>query len=359
LLSHNGSHRILLIRPDRLGDVLLTTPVIQALKQNFPNSSLTLMTQQVLKPLFSPLSDLDDYMTYDPSAEHLGVAGLLRLRDQIKEKNFDIAITFQSHFKISTALFLSGVTRRVGPFSKLHSFLLLNHGVFQKRSEVKMHESQYNLDLLKKIGIKNPGIDLSTQVSFSSSASSHVNDWLIKKHWNSNERFVVVHPGMGGSALNWPEKNYIELIRRLLKGYKVCVTGGRLERNLLMRIKKELNSVDQSNLIFFGEDGQSSLEQLAALFSRASVVVAPSTGPLHLAVALKRPVVTFFSPIKVQSPKRWGPYSGRKQRAFTFVPDVLCPAKYKCIEKKCNYFPCMQRVSVDSTLKQVEKQLLD
>ena len=93
------------------------------------------------------------------------------------------------------------------------------------------------------------------------------------------------------------------------------------------------------------------------------LVVAPSTGPLHLAVAMGRDVVTFYPPIRVQSAKRWGPYDGpvmdssRVQRAAIFTPEVYCGQEFRCLGERCASYPCMKTISVERVALEARKIL--
>jgi ADP-heptose:LPS heptosyltransferase len=171
---------------------------------------------------------------------------------------------------------------------------------------------------------------------------------------------------MGGSALNWPEEFYSELITQLVtQGKTVLLTAGPLESGILERVKrnvlndlKETGSVAASSLVLdYGGSEARSIDFLAGLFSLASVVVAPSTGPLHVAVALKRRVVTYYPPIRVQSAVRWGPYLKDEDRAAVLVPDVYCGQDFKCRGPLCNYYPCMRSLTVEMAFEQVMTHL--
>ena len=166
---------------------------------------------------------------------------------------------------------------------------------------------------------------------------------------------------MGGSALNWPENHYLELIHSLLReGRKVLVTGGPTEGAMLDRIRGALEAGHQDQketAMFYGGPDIGEIDFLGGLYSWASVVVAPSTGPMHMAVALGRPVVTFYPPIRVQSAIRWGPYLRDESRATVMVPEVFCGEDFKCRGSLCNYYPCMRSLLVKEAHEHVNRQL--
>jgi ADP-heptose:LPS heptosyltransferase len=356
------SLRVLVIRADRMGDVILSTPVFEVIKRHYPNSYLAVMVRDAQAPLVRGLASVDQVMVYDPELRHAGIGGFFTLLKDLRAGDFKIAILLQSQFRLALAVYLARVRFRIGPLSKVYSYFFYNRGVRQRRSQVEMHETDYNLQLLRRLGIRVGTRKVPVRVSCSDARVEEAREWLLKQGWVPGKTLVAVHPGMGGSALNWPEEHYIELIRALLRdGRQVLVTGGPLEASLLARIRENLNvGSASSSAIYYIAAGQTS-EFLAALYLQANLVVAPSTGPVHLAVALEKPVLTFYPPVRVQSAIRWGPYcadaqDGREQ-ASILVPDVYCGQDFKCLGNLCNYYPCMKSITVTQALEQANRQL--
>ncbi len=162
--------------------------------------------------------------------------------------------------------------------------------------------------------------------------------------------YIVVHPGMGGSSLNWPAKRYAALVNMLLSGTEetVVVTGTDADRehlgSLLTRTSSRLVSAV----------GKVTLVELALLLRRAAVFVGPSTGPMHLATALDTPVVTLFSPVRVQRARRWGPYHAR---GTVLTPPADCHEKHRCRGRRCPHHDCMDLISVGEVLQSVKEWL--
>jgi ADP-heptose:LPS heptosyltransferase len=353
--------RVLVIRPDRLGDVILSTPVLSVIKANYPDCHLAVMVKSGVETLLSGLASVDEVMIYDPEGRHAGLRGFFQLYRDIREKKFRIAVVLQTNFKLAAAVFFAGVRYRVGPLSKLHSFLYFNRGLRQHRSLVEMHETDYNLQLLRRIGIRVGSRAIPTSVRVPDEVRARAREWLVKAGCDPGPRgkdtLIAVHPGMGGSALNWPEPHYIELIRLLVaEGRKVLVTAGPTEGKLLERIREGLGPLHEK-VMFYGGAEIGPIDFLGGLYSWASLVVAPSTGPLHLAVALGRPVLTFYPPIRVQSAIRWGPYVQDDTRAAILVPEVYCGEDFKCRGNLCNYFPCMKSLLVPQAVQKANQLL--
>lgn len=349
--------RILVVRPDRIGDVILSTPVFEVIKRHYPNSKLTVLVRAGVAPLLDGLNSVDEVMIYDPEGTHAGFRGWVRLLREIRIKRFRIAVVLQSSFATAAAIFFGRVRYRIGPLSKVHSFLFFNRGVRQARSQVEMHEADYNLQLLRKLGIRVGTRNVLTEISISEQTREAAKKFLEQGGWSADQPLIAVHPGMGGSALNWPETHYMDLVRALLReGRKVLVTGGAAEAALLQRISESLGPL-REKLIVYAAGPDRSVDFLAGLMSWAQVVVAPSTGPLHMAVALKRSIVAFYPPIRVQSAIRWGPYLREEKQASVLVPEVYCGEEFKCRGNLCNYFPCMKTITVAEALEKVNSQL--
>jgi ADP-heptose:LPS heptosyltransferase len=349
--------RILVVRPDRLGDVLLSTPVFEAIKKHYPRAHLTVMVRESVAPLLRGLPLVDEVMVYDPDRKHRGLRGLNLLVAQIRKRGFRIGIVLQGNFRIALAMFLGRVRYRIGPLSKLHSFVFYNRGVRQRRSQVEMHETDYNLQLLRRLGIRVPTRSLPTRVHLPDEERASARAWLAERGWTAGEALVVVHPGMGGSALNWPETHYVEFVRALLKdNRKVLLTAGPAEAQLAERIVQAMGTLRDKLLVYANTQGDA-VTFLGSLYAEASLVVAPSTGPLHLAVAAGKPVVTFYPPIRVQSALRWGPYVADEARASILVPEVYCGQDFSCRGTLCNYYPCMKSLTVAQALEQANSQL--
>ena len=351
--------KILVIRADRLGDVVLSTPVFEVIKRHYPRSKLTVLVRESVAPLLKGLSSVDEVFVYDPEGKHAGVKGFFRLVGEIQKGGYRIAVTLQSQWRLAAAVFFARVRYRVGPLSKLHSFFFYNRGVRQRRSHVEMHEADYNLQLLRRLGIRVGTRNVPTRIQVSDQARESALGWLKERGWvpEKGGPLIAVHPGMGGSALNWPETHYVELVRALVKeGRQLLLTGGPEESGLLNRIQEALGSL-RAKVIVYGGPEVGPIDQCAALYSWASLVIAPSTGPLHVAVALGKPVVTFYPPIRVQSAVRWGPYLREETRASVLVPEVYCGEDFSCRGHLCNYFPCMKSLTVTQALEQVNRQL--
>lgn len=214
----------------------------------------------------------------------------------------------------------------MGVLSQWHSFLFFNRGVRQKRSLAECNEFEYNIRLLEDgLGfprgrlVREP-LRLWTKSGRPTALPSSVS------------QYIVVHPGMGGSALNWPIPRYAELIRRL--GPHVVITGTPADSSFLEPLRDLLK--DAPNVIWM--DGRLSGAELIWVLQNARAVVAPSTGVLHLAASTGVPTLGLFSQIRVQRAIRWGPLGPRTAvvEAPNDSPDAMSLITVDEVERRLN-----------------------
>jgi ADP-heptose:LPS heptosyltransferase len=163
------------------------------------------------------------------------------------------------------------------------------------------------------------------------------------------DKFIILHPGSGGSSRDWSAENFSKLgneVQRRL-GVKVIVTGGKGEEGLVGEI---VAGITGSPLAVAGK---LSLIELGALIRRAKVFISNSTGPMHIAAIVGTPVVAFFPPIVQCSPVRWGPYTNTKK--IFLADNKNCPL---CKGSPCRSNVCMDQITVDEVFFAI-KEFLD
>lgn len=321
------SPKIAIFRTDHLGDLLLSLPAIQLLREQLPQSEITVIT----KPQFFEL--LRGYFL-----EH-------QLRWQSVDESWghepwDAVLVLHADFQQAFKLWKTRLNLRVGQWSRLWSFVFFNVGIRQKRSLAQKNEAEYSLELaslflqrLGKSGVLSPGaIQLPVDPEAECLAEKALNLLGIE----SGDRFFVLHPGMAGSALNLSFEKYRQVAEQMMLKGPVLLSVGPASQDQLLG-EQLLKSVPKLKKM-----SDLSLNVLKEVFRKSSLVVAPSTGPLHLAHLVGVPVLGFYSPILSHHPKRWAPYGG-KTASTVFFPEVWCPAKRACLGSSCSSFNCMER----------------
>jgi ADP-heptose:LPS heptosyltransferase len=299
---------------------------------------VTALVRAAVRPILERLDSLDELLVYDP-ARYGGIGGVRRLAALLRTRRFDAAVALQSHAGIAWATLLAGVPVRIGPLSKAHSFVVYNRGRRQRRSRVAHHEADYNLQLLEPLGVRVPPDRFFPEIALAAEARVRARDWLTRNGWSEGARWVAVHPGMGGSARNWPLDRYLALAGSLrAAGHDVLVTTGPGEAAIAAHFAGHRVHAPAPD---------DAIDVLAALYESMAVLVAPSTGPLHVAAAAGTPVVGLYPNLRVQSPARWGPRVADAARAVVLVPAVDCTVRPDC----------MATIGADDVVAAVERLL--
>jgi heptosyltransferase-3 len=339
----NHVKNILLVRIDRIGDVILSLPMLPLLKRRYPNAAISVLVRPYTRELVEHHSCVDGVLTYEREDSLRSLWSVLR---EIRKRRFDIAIIPYPRFRPALLLFLAGVPVRVGSGYRWYS-VLFNRRVFEHRKDAKRHEAEYNLNLLRPLGIDERQ-EPEFEFSVSPSARSAVNLLLTEKSIAPDERFVILHPGSGGSARDWSVENFSRLGSRLQErlGVKVVVTGGKGEESLVQKVIAGMAGTPAAIA------GMLSLTELGELIRRAKVFVSNSTGPMHIAAAVGTPVVAFFPPIIQCSPVRWGPYT-RKKKVFV-ADNNSCRL---CKGSPCRSNVCMDQIHADEVCTAIKEFL--
>ena len=339
-LHLKSNSNILLIRTDRIGDVILSTPVASAIKRAFPDSRITFLARRYTRDLLVHHRDIDDVLI----EEDLG-NGKTAIK-KLSELKFDVCIALHPEQKWAWRTYRAGIPVRVGTAYRAFS-IFYNYRVFEHRKHSNLHEVDHNLNLLKPFDISSGAVEFRFEIPKNVQEKAQL--LLMEKGWEVGQPLLVLHPGSGGSAVDWPAEYFGELARALInQNLTVAVTGTKAEKKLIDRVTE----IAGPGLLRL--DGELNLLELAGVLNQASVVVANSTGPLHLAVAMGIRVVGLYCPVSPCHPERWGPYG---QADSVLVPeDVSCKS---CNPKKCAEIRCMEQISVEMVLKKVMEQLTD
>ncbi len=339
-----GIKRILLIRTDRIGDVILTTPMISLLHDDYPQAKLYFLTREYTAPLLDHYQFLHRTIIYDPEGKHKGITGHLKLSRVLKELEIDVAFLFFPTFRLAFALRFAGIKYRVGMGYRWYSFLL-NNRIFEHRKFGLKHELEYNLSLLNNFITDSPTPD---QIIFDFQFDESLKNLRLKilKENNLKENYLIIHPGSGGSAPNLPPPMFSLIIKYLGERIQLSVflVGSKTEKTLIDVIEQ---LTKYSHLIKIA--GEWDLETYMAMIAGSKLFISNSTGPLHIARTFDIPLITFYCPAIPCSPRRWGPYNR--------IQSVLQPNVVPC--KTGNPRTCPHGNCLDSIKWEDIKNILD
>jgi len=282
MLRNIGS--ILFIRVDRIGDMVLSTPAFRAIKAALPHVWLTVMASPANAPVLKNNPDVDEVIVYDRSA---GLHEKMKFINGLRSRHFDLAIDPYTDYEVKTAWLagMSGADHRIG-YAVFGRELFFNcpSPIIAKNK----HFVDDALDLLKRIGIpsenRNPAIYLGAD------EQAWAGQWLQENGFHG-KKIVAIHPGAYYETQRWLPEHYAELIALIRRKtpFEVVLLGGRSDAIVVEDIQVRLNHPACVSI-------QEDIRKFFAILSHCQLLVCNNSGPLHCAVALDIPTISFMGP---------------------------------------------------------------
>lgn len=302
--------RVLVIKPDHLGDVLLLTPALQALRAALPDAHLTLMIGPWSADAVRGNPSIDALLfcafpgfTRKPKPSLFQPYGLLlRMAMLLRAGKYDVAlIARDDHWWGALLALLAGIPRRIGHDTPEVGRLLTDALPFEPSAHVTIQA----LDLVAYLIGKNPQSlqQSSSQMiaPITSKDEQWADDWLAAHGCDGRGRLVAIHPGAGGPAKLWLVARWAMIVDALhAQGCTVVLTGGPQEYTLVQAIGSRLPHPPLTL------SGEATLGALAALYRRCELVLGVDSGPMHLAAAAGARTVVLFGPIDHRRFASWG-----------------------------------------------------
>lgn len=318
--------KVVLIRIDKIGDLIATLPVDQLSWINQKSFQIKWVISKGLGWIPRCADPVREYFEIDSNNPKIAAQ---QLEQYLKSEKPDAVVVFYAPWWVSLACWKANVPLRVTRRSQWHSYLFFNRGLRQSRSKAEKHEADYNRELVEyafeqKINIKP---EATPVLKLAPTTHRH----LFEKFALKSGEYFIVHPGMAGSALNWPQSHYSTLIEKLINAGTVVITGTKGDEPFLNELRPEWEKHPQVRWL----QSQVNMDELLSLLKSARAVIAPSTGVLHLAAAIGTKCVGIYSPVTAHSAVRWGP---RGPQAHFIAP-------------LSNEPDCMSTIKVNDVLK--------
>jgi heptosyltransferase-2 len=332
-VSSDKQKRILIIRPDRIGDVVLSTPIPRELKKAYPDCFISVLLREYTKDIYVNNPNVDDIIA-DAGKKDLNYK--VQLIKEIRSHNFTHAFMLLPTERMNWILFFAGIRYRIGVGHKFYQFLTNTKSVYRRKYIPLRHEADYCMDMLRKINIESDNLD--TEIFLSDEGKHNVNS--LREKYRKKKKFLIgIHATSGNSVPNWRAGTYFELIARLksLSDVQVVITD--------LQIPEEIRNIDG---VEYPE--QRTLRDLIHIVAGLDLLIASSTGPTHIAAALQVPTITMFCPLPACSPELWSP---KGNKAINILPDqnycdMVCPGN----PRQC-YFEVEGGISVDRVFEGV------
>lgn len=299
--------RILVIKPDHLGDALLLTPALALLRTSFPEAHITLLIGPWATAALHGNRSVDTLQSCAfpgferaPKRSHLQpYMLLLQMALLLRRSRYDVAlIARDDHWWGALLALLAGIPRRIG-FAAPDTAPLLTEAL---PYDPAAHVAAQGLALVEHIAPGRRCAGPLMIAPITPDDARWAERWLLKHLGQRHERLAAVHPGSGGAAKLWLVSHWTQIVDSLMAGgWSVVVTGGKVEQRLVEEIcrasiRTPLTLVDEA-----------SLGQLAAVYRHCDLVVGVDSGPLHLATATGTYTVTLFGPTDHARFGPWGP----------------------------------------------------
>ncbi len=336
--------RVLVIKLRHHGDVLLSTPVISTLARALPDARIDAYLNRETLPMLDGHPDVDRYHLLDRGVRKHGRLPAWRedwrLLRAIRAARYDLVVNLTDGDRGRYAAMASGAAIRVGYARRDHPVRGYTHLV--KRPVTPRHVVEQNLDALRRIGIVPDTAALGLTLSIPEAAREAVRTRLATAGLQPGG-FFLLHPASRWLFKCWPEAQVAELLRRIARaGWPVVLTAAPdpREAQMVARIRDSVAPIRVLDL-----SGQLTLKELAALIDTAACLFTVDSVPLHIASALRRPVVALYGP---SSEVEWGPWRNPAARIVT--DDATCrPCGLDgCGGSKVS--DCLTRLSVDRVL---------
>jgi len=333
-LDKSRIHRILIRFTNWVGDAVMALPALEALKENFPDSSITVVGRPWIIPLLENHPSVDRILPLKKNGRFpADFFEILRVAARIRRIGFDMAVLFQNAFEAALLVRLGGIGLRVGYNTDGRKFLL-SHAIIRDKDLLGQHQVEYYLSILRAFGweAKNRDPRLYAAPGDQESARS-----LLSGHDIQTGDFLVgLSPGAAfGPAKRWPVERFAEIGDRAVETWraKILILGSKGEWDIGQRLKENMRH-ESLNLC-----GRTALGEVMALIDRCRLFLTNDSGLMHIASALDVPTVAVFGST---NPVTTGP---RSRNAVVVRSRADCSP---CLKPRCpSDFRCMLDIKAD------------
>lgn len=339
-----NARRVLAVRLDAVGDLLMTTPALRALKRAKRGRHLTLLTSAAGAKIARLVPDIDDVIVYQ--APWMRASGRIAadadhaIIERLRAGKFDAAAIFtvysQNPWAAAFLCRLADIPRRLA-HSRENPYQLLTDWIPEPEPQSLMrHEVRRQLDLVAHVGAASD--DLPLTLALPPEAHARAQLFLDSAHIDTRTPWVVIHPGASAPSRRYPAETYAQVARTLVRryGWQIVFTGSAGETALIEHIRALMGTPSHSAA------GRLDLPALCALIDMAPVVIVNNTGPAHIAAAVGTPVVVLYALTNLQH-MPW------MVDSRVLYHDVPCKHCYKSICPQ-GHHDCLRRVPPEAVV---------
>ncbi|MBI4711236.1 MAG: glycosyltransferase family 9 protein, partial [Candidatus Omnitrophica bacterium] len=293
--------RILITRTDRIGDLVLTTPLFKALREKFPEAWIAAVVFLEHREIVQGNPYLNEVILYDKKGSERGLWGQFCFSQKLRSKKFDVAVHAHGTNRMHLSTWLAGIPLRIG-YERRAPWTLTHVHPYNKK-EGKKQEAEYLFELLDIFGVTPPG-EIATFFPVTDRSARSFESLCVFLKIPTDLPWIVLNPSASDVTKMWPAERFAELVTRIQKSHPsvFLAIGTAQDRPLIERL------IRKTSVPVFDLSGRLSLGMLGALLKRSALLVSNDSGPVHIATAVGTPVVSIFGRYEAGlGPQRWQP----------------------------------------------------
>ncbi len=311
--------RKILIRVNNwIGDIVMISPAMKSIRNHFKKAKISILAKTWVVESLKGNPYYDELIEYENLTKHKGLIGRWRVIQNLRERQFDIAILFQKAFEAAFFSYLSGIPLRVGYDTDKRGFLL-THKINETSEARRKHHVEYFLDIARSLGCAIK--DKSLYFHIGPDDQRHISEIIDSLGLRDEKPVVAIHPGTSKPERGWHAEKFSLLADRIYEKYDahIVIIGGRRDEVISKKIAHSMKNkaCDLS--------GKLSIQEFGAFLEKCSLFVGNDSGPMHIAAAVGIPIVAIFGP---GTPEKTGPF--------------MDPSRYIAITKSYQCAPCRQ-----------------
>ncbi|HWR44303.1 lipopolysaccharide heptosyltransferase II [Sporomusa sp.] len=336
--------KILIINLMYIGDLLFTTPLIQSLRTNFPAAHIAMLADAKNADVIKNNPNLSEVIAIDKKGYHNKLVNYIGLISDIRKQKYDLVVNLHANERATAIAAFSGAKNIVGFAAK--GFGMFFNQVVEERKDI--HQADAYLEVCKAIGVRIfDAHGLALWVDDQSQAKA--DDLWHTAFGRDTTAKPVIGLNSGGSwpTKRWTKSGFAALADKLLsEGFGVIFFGGPMDVEDVTEIRQQMSNRNHKRLVTV--TGKTTLLEMAALVKKCAAFVSGDSGPMHIAVSQKVPVVAIFGP---SDPRRYSPYH---------QPDAVILSNKDCLgcgEHSCVEHGCMVDITVNEVWQKLVKKL--
>jgi heptosyltransferase-2 len=338
--------KILVVQTSFLGDTVLTLPLLAEVKRRFPGSKLSLLCTPAGRELLSGYPIVDEIIVDEKKGADRGWKGLWRKAKFLRGQRFTLALCPHKSFRSGLLLFLARIPHRVG-FAQSKSACFFHVRV---KRNAERHDVERTLSILEGLGIRTDDCERAPDLPIAPSLTEKVTEQLLAVGVETRKMLVGIHPGSVWATKRWSAEGFSRLIGLLKQKYRceILLFGGPEDAQVVAQVQSLCGGCAVSLV------NRISLRELPAALSLCKLLITNDSGPMHVAVARRVPVVAIFC---ATTPELgFYPYSAR---AIVVEKNLPCRPCSSHGSRRCplGTEDCMRLIRAEDVLLAVERVL--